>query len=1060
MRISEVSIRRPVFATVISLLLIIFGFVCLERLAVREYPDITRPVVSISTNYRGASAPVIENKITQVIEDRIAGLEGIEKITSRSVDERSNITVEFSVDRDVDSAANDIRDRVSRVMNALPDEADAPEIAKADSGADPVMFLNLNADNLSALELTDYAERYIIDQFATVPGVARVSVGGGRKYAMRIWLDRQALAARQLTVADIESALRRENVQLPAGRLESQTREFSLRTNVGLDTEADFRGLVIGRGAQNQLVRLGEVADVRLAAEDERSVMRTDGKFGVGIPIEAQSKANLLDVAQGVRAALERIRPTLPKGMALVVNVDNAVAIEAALHEVVIALALAFISVLVVIYAFLGSLRATLIPAITIPVSIVATATAMYALGYTINVLTLLALVLAIGLVVDDAIVVLENIFRRAEAGEPTVVAAVNGSKEIGFAVIATTATLAAVFVPISFLPGDIGRLFREFGFTLAASVLFSALVALTLTPMLASKANWSTMKHNRFATAVDRFFIAVSARYDRRLRSLIRRPWLIVGAVVGLMAAGGLTFHFLPSEFAPVADVGRTVVFMEAPEGASFEYTQQNARKVEAIVEAERAQYGDIDRALVRMPGNFEGGGDVNSARIFLVLKDWHERTRSAQEISQSIAQKASGIPGVRINTFSPGGLGRGFGKPIQAALGGPDYEQLAQWSNQLMLLAQQNPGLTNVDTNYKERKPQIRVSVDRDRAADLGVSLETVGRTLESMLGSRIVTTYVDRGREYNVILQSRADERATTTDLTNIQVRSDRTGQLIPLSNLVTLQETAGAVSLNRFNRIRTIEISTGLAPGYTMGEAVKWFQDTVRDKLPAGASLAFNGESGEFLKSGGQLYTTFIFAIAIVFLVLAAQFESFIHPAIIMVTVPLALLGAVFGLKLYGLSISIFSQIAVVMLVGIAAKNGVLIVEFANQLRDRGLEFTDAVVKAAVTRLRPILMTSLCTAFGALPFLFATGAGSEQRKPIGVVVFYGTLVSVFLTLFVVPAVYSLVARKTKSPRYMSDLVDRLMGASGAKEGTPEAPALAPAPDSGATPGAVVK
>jgi len=1060
MRIAEISIRRPVFATVISLLLVIFGFVCLQRLSVREYPDITRPVVSISTNYRGASAAVIENKITQVIEDRIAGLEGIEKITSRSVDERSNITVEFSVDRDVDSAANDIRDRVSRVANALPEEADAPEIAKADSGADPVMFLNLNADNMSALELTDYAERYVVDQLSTVPGVARVAVGGGRRYAMRIWLDRQALAARNLTVADIEASLRRENVQLPAGRLESQTREFSLRTNVGLDKEEDFRALVIGRSQGNQLIRLGEVADVRLAAEDERSIMNTDGKAGVGIQVEAQSKANMLDVAEGMRKAIERIKPSLPQGMGLVVNMDNAIAIEAALHEVVIALALAFVSVLVVIYAFLGSMRATLIPAVTIPVSIIATFTAMYALGYTINVLTLLALVLAIGLVVDDAIVVLENIFRRAEDGEATVIAAINGSKEIGFAVIATTLTLAAVFVPISFLPGDIGRLFREFGFTLAASVLFSALIALTLTPMLASKANWSTMKHNRFAEAVDRFFTGLSQRYERRLRSLIRRPWLIVAAVVGLMAAGGLTFHFLPSEFAPLADVGRTVVFMEAPEGSSFDYTVSNAAKLEAIVEAERRQYNDIERVMLRLPGNFDGGGDVNSARVFLVLKDWHERKRSAQQIGQSIAQKASVIPGVRVNTFSPGGLGKGFGKPIQASLGGPDYEQLAVWSKQLMDLAQQNPGLTNIDTNYKERKPQIRVSVDRNRAADLGVSLQTVGSTLETMLGSRIVTTYVDRGREYNVILQSRADERATTTDLTNIQVRSDRTGQLIPLSNLVTLQEIAGATSLNRFNRIRSIEISTGLADGYTMGEAVKWFQDTVREKLPPGASLAFNGESGEFLKSGSQLYTTFVFAIAIVFLVLAAQFESFIHPAIIMVTVPLALLGAVFGLKLYGLSINIFSQIAVVMLVGIAAKNGVLIVEFANQLRDRGVEFTDAVVKAAETRLRPILMTSLCTAFGALPFLFAAGAGAEQRKPIGVVVFYGTLVSVLLTLFVVPAVYSLVARKTKSPQYMSDLVDKLTGTGGPKPVQPEATAAHAESGNGSEPTPVVK
>ncbi|HEU4624583.1 MAG TPA: efflux RND transporter permease subunit [Steroidobacteraceae bacterium] len=1033
MRISEISIRRPVFATVISLLLVIFGLVALNRLSVREYPDIERPVVSINTNYRGAAAPVIENKVTQVIEDRIAGIEGIEKIQSRSVDERSVINVEFSSDRDVDGAANDIRDRVSRVLNNLPDEADPPEITKANSGADPVMFLNFSSDSMSILELTDYAERYIVDQLSTVPGVARVAVNGGRHYSMRIWIDRVALAGRRLAVSDIENALRSENVQLPAGRLESRSREFTLRTEVGLDTEEDFKNLVIGRGPDNQLVRLGEVAEVKLAAEDERSFIRADGRSGVGIAVEAQSKANLLDVAHGMRAAIERVRPSLPPGSQLVINVDNAVSIEAALKEVVIALALAFVSVLVVIYAFLGHLRATLIPAITIPVSIVASFTAMYALGYTINTLTLLALVLAIGLVVDDAIVVLENIFRRGEEGESPIVAAVKGSKEIGFAVIATTLTLAAVFVPISFLPGDIGRLFREFGFSLAASVLFSALIALTLTPMLASKASWGQMKSSKVAHAVDTFFRKLGALYERRLRSLIRRPWLIVAGVAALIALGGLTFHFLPSEFAPVADVGRTVVMMEAPEGASFEYTQAYADKLEAIVKQEQAEYGDIDRMMLRVPGTWDGGSDVNSARIFVVLKDWHERKRSASEIGRSLMLKAQSLPGVRVYNFSPGGLGRGFGKPVIAGIGGPDYEQLSQWANTMLLLAQQNPGLTNVDSNYKERKPQIRVAVDRNRAADLGISLQTVGRTLETMLGSRIVTTYVDRGREYNVILQGPAAERATTTDLTNIQVRSDRTGELIPLSNVVTLQETAGAVSLNRFNRIRTIEISANLAPGYTMGEAVKWFQDTVREKLPPGASLAFNGESGEYLKSGGQLYTTFLFALAIVFLVLAAQFESFIHPTVIMVTVPLALLGAVFGLKLYGLSINIFSQIAVVMLIGIAAKNGVLIVEFANQLRDRGVEFTEAVVRAATIRLRPILMTSLCTAFGALPFLFATGAGAEQRKPIGVVVFYGTLVSVLLTLFVVPAVYSLIARRTKSPEYMSQLVDKLLGAS---------------------------
>ena len=1040
MRLSEISIRRPVFATVISLLLVIFGLVSLQRLPVREYPDIDRPVVSINTTYRGASAPIVETKITQLLEDRIAGIEGILKIESDSEDERSNIRIEFDVDRDIDGAANDVRDRVARAVEDLPEEADPPEVIKADASTEAVMYINFSSDRMSLLELTDYAERYIVERLSTVPGVARVGINGGRRYAMRIWIDRQALAARQLTVADIENALRRENVELPAGRLESRSREFSLRTDVGLHTEEDFRNLVIGRGPDNHLVRLGEVAEVRLGAENERTVARSNGRAGVSFSIEAQSKANTLDVVRGVREEVERIQETLPEGARLDINVDRGVSIEAALREVVIALIFAFASVLVVIYSFLGSLRATFIPAVTIPVSIIASFITMYALGYSINVLTLLGLVLAIGLVVDDAIVVLENIHRRTEMGEVPVVAAVNGSREIGFAVIATTLTLAAVFVPISFLPGDIGRLFREFGFSLAAAVLFSALVALSLTPMLASKLEQSERQRSRFARVIDRFFRHAARAYERHLYRLIRRPWLIVASVGVLVAAGALTFRSLPSEFAPAADIGMAVVLIEGPEGASLEYMDEYARRLEDIVFREMQEYGDIERMSLRIPGAF-GSTDVNSARAFLVLKDWSERERSAQEVGQSIMAKAGELPGVKASAFQPGSLGRrGFGKPVQAVIGGPDYESLSQWSQHLLRLAEQNPGLVSVDTSYKERKPQIRVAVDRNRAADLGVSLETIGRTLETMLGSRIVTTFVDRGREYNVVLQAKDDARETITDLTNIRVRSDRTGELIPLSNVVRIQETSGAMELSRFNRLRAIEISAELAPGYTMGDAVRWFQEIVPRELPPAATLMFDGESGEYLRSGRQMYFTFLFALAIVFLVLAAQFESFKHPVIIMVTVPLALLGAVFGLKLYGMTVNIFSQIAVIMLIGIAAKNGVLIVEFANQLRDRGVEFTDAIVRAAATRLRPVLMTSLCTAFGAIPFLLATGAGAEQRKPIGVVVFYGTMVSVFLTLFVVPAVYSLVARNTRSPQYMSRLVDRLLGASAPQPASP--------------------
>jgi multidrug efflux pump len=1032
MNVSELCIRRPVFATVLSLLLVIFGLVALERLPLREYPDISRPVVTISTSYRGASAAIIENKVTQVIEERISGIEGIIKLESDSEDERSSIRIEFDVVRDLDDAANDVRDRVSRVVAQLPPEADPPQVTKADAMADSVVTLSFNSETMSPLEVTDYAERYILDRLSTVPGVARAVLSGARRPAMRIWLDRQALAARRLTVADIESALRRENVLLPAGRIESRTREFSLRTAVGLDTEEDFRGLVVGRGTDGHLVRLGEVADVRVAPENDRTLMRTNGRAGIGILVEAQSNANTLDVVRDVRSEVERLRKELPESASLVVNLDNGDAIEAALREVLLAMVFAFVAVLVVIYAFLGSLRATLIPAVTIPVSVIAAFMAMQVLGYSLNVLTLLGIVLAIGLVVDDAIVVLENIHRRAELGESPIVAAVNGSREIGFAVIATTLTLAAVFVPVSFLPGDVGRLFREFGLTLAAAVLFSAVVALTLTPMMASRLPppGDPGASAGFTGAVDRFFSALAGHYERRLRQLNRRPWLIVASVLGLSLAGVLTFRALPEEFAPASDGGRIFVSMTAPEGASLEYTEAYGQRLEKIA-AVQVEKGDIRRVTLRVPGSWDGTGAVNSARLILTLAPWSERRRSAQEIARELTAELRQLPGVRTSVLIPGGLRASWGSPVEAVIGGPDYEQLAVWSERLVALAEANRGLVGVDNSYKPRKPQIRVALDRDRAADLGVSLQTVGRTLETVLGSRIVTTYLDRGREYNVVLQGREDDRATPTDLANIQVRSDTTGELVPLASVVRLEETAGATQLSRFNRLRAVEVKASLAPGYTMGEAVAWFENTVRKELPAGARLMWDGDSGDYVRSSGQLYLTFLFAVLIVFLVLAAQFESFVHPAIVMVTVPLALLGAVFGLKLHGLSINIFSQIAVIILIGIAAKNGVLIVEFANQLRDRGIEFGEAIIQGSSTRLRPVLMTSLCTAIGALPLMFATGAGAEQRRPIGVVVFYGTLLSVFLTLLVVPAVYSLVARRTPPSGHRSRLVDRMLG-----------------------------
>jgi len=1032
MKLSELSVRRPVFATVVSLMLVILGLLAATRLPVRELPDVESTVISVETEYRGASADVVETKITQVIEDRVAGLEGVTKITSQSIDGRSTIDLEFSPDRDVDEAANDVRDRVSRVADDLPPEADPPDIGKASSSSEPIMWLNLASDTLSALELTDYAERVLVERLGVLPGVARVRIGGARRYAMRVWIDREALAARNLTVTDIEAALRRENVQLPAGRLESREREFTLRTETGLNTEQEFRELVIGRGRDGYLVRLGEVADVRLAAENERSVSRSNGVPGVSMGIEQISKANTLEVARGVRAEIEKLRPDLPPGTVLEINLDRSVFIGESMKEVIVALVISLVLVLIVIYLFLGNIRATLIPALTIPVSIIAAFIVMAAMGFSINTLTLLGLVLAIGLVVDDSIVVLENIYRRLELGEPALLAAVDGAREIGFAVIATTLVLVAVFVPISFLEGDVGKLFREFGFTIAAAVLFSSLVALTLTPMLASKLFAGGVRRSRFSGAVDAFFDRLAAGYEAQLRRLVRHPWLVIGAMVGAAALATLLFRTLPSELAPSEDRGFMFFALTGPEGSSLEYMDRHARMAEAIMAREVAT-GDVVRAIVRIPGGFGGASDLNQARGFGVLAPWSERERGADEIAQSVRVELNKIPGVRANVGVPGGWSRGSSSPVQIVLGGTDYGDLVEWRDIVMARMQENPGLWNVQSNYEERKPQLRVTVDRNRAADLGVSLQTVGRTLETVLGSRIVTTFIDRDREYDVILQGRAEDRATPDDLDNLYVRSDRSNELIPLSNLVQLTETAGPMRLNRFDRLRAITISAALAPDYPLGEALEFVEGVVERELPSSARLNYDGESREFKESGAELYFMFVLAMVVVFLVLAAQFESFLHPFIIMTTVPLAIIGALVGLWIYGLSINVFSQIAGIMLVGLAAKNGILIVEFANQLRDRGMEFVEAVVEAASIRLRPVLMTSFCTAFGALPLMLADGAGAESRRAIGVVVFYGVVVSVFLTLAVVPAVYVLVARNTRSPETVAKLITGLRAAA---------------------------
>ncbi|HEY6644718.1 efflux RND transporter permease subunit [Povalibacter sp.] len=1032
MILSDTSVRRPVFAMVVSLLLTIIGLMAASRLPVRESPDISVPVVSVDTRYRGATAEVVESKITQIIESQVAGLEGVEKITSSSAGERSRITIEFGLGRDIESAANDVRDRVSRVQRSLPDEADPPEITKVDANSDPVMMIDLSSEQRSVLELNDYADRYLLDRFSIVDGVAMARINGERRYAMRIWLDRQALAGRALTVQDVESALRRENLQLPAGRIESVNREFALRTDTGFNTEEDFRQLVIGRGADGSFVRLGEVADVKRDAEDLRSISRSDGVIGISFSIIPTSTANVLDVTRGVQEEMARIRATLPEDIRMEVNTDNSLFVEASINEVVHTLVVALILVLVVIYAFMGTWRATLIPAITIPVSIISAAIVMALAGFSINVLTLLGAVLAIGLVVDDAIVVLENIMRRIEEGESPLLAAVDGSREIAFAVIATTLVLVAVFLPISFLPGNLGRLFGEFGITIAAAVAFSALISLTLVPMMASKFFAKGIVRSRTTLVVERFFHWMSAKYEQSLRSTITRPAVGWGMAAGSIVLGAVLYQALPVEYAPQEDRAMLHIVITAPEGASLGYLDRILKQVEAVA-ADEVTRGNARRILART-GGWGGGGDVNTGRIIIPLTPWDEREDSASTIVQRLRSNLVNFTGARVVVLQPGGLGnRGAGSPLRLVLGGSNYEELAKWRDIVLARAAENPGLVNLDSDYYERKPQLDVAIDRDRAADLGVSLETVGRSLETMMGSRIVTTYLERGEEYRVILQARESDRATPGDLGNIYVRSTTTGAMIPLSNLVKLTETAAPVDYKRFDRLRAVTISAGLVPGYSLGEAMEYLQKIVREDLPPEAQINWDGESREFQRTGSAMYMTFLLSLVIVFLVLAAQFESFRHPLVIMMTVPLAITGALIGLWVQGGTINVFSQIGCIMLIGLAAKNGILIVEFANQLRDRGVEFIESVIKSSAIRLRPVLMTSLCMLFGSVPLMVATGAGAESRRAIGAVVVYGVAFSLILTLYVVPAFYAAIARRTKSPEHVSRQIEDLRGAT---------------------------
>ena len=1049
MMLSDVSVRRPVFAAVAAIVLCVIGAAAFFFLPVRELPDVDPPIVSVNTNYAGASAEVIESRITEPVEQQIAGIQGVERINSTSRDGRSNVNIEFSLDRNIDDAANDVRDRVSRVVGRLPDQADPPEVAKADSDSQPIIIVFLRSTSMNRLQLTDYADRYLVDRMATVPGVAQVNIYGEQRYSMRIWLDSAAMAARGLTVNDVETALTNQNVELPAGSLESTDKDYTVRVARTYALPEDFRQLPIGTGGsasasvatgtgsgssaiiQGQptyVTRLGDVARVEEAPEEDRRLFRGNGMDQIGLAVTRQAQSNDLAISDGVHEMIDEIRPTLPPGVTIEIGSDNSVFTSHAIDEVWITIGISMALVALVNFIFLGSLLAALIPSIVAPICLLATFIVLAPLGFSLNLLTLLALVLAIGLVVDDAIVVVENIQRRLDLGEPPLVAAERGARQVFFAVVATTIVLLSVFAPLLFLPGYVGRLFVELAAAIAAAVAFSAFLALSLSPMLASKILKPAHGGGWVARRVDWGMDRLKSSYARSLDMMLGRRIAVigVGALILLVAAGaGGIFLTLPNELVPDEDRGRVTVRVAGPEGAGFDYTRKIMLGLEPLL-AEYKANGEADSYLVSAPGF--GGGSFNSGNAVLTLADWSMRDRTAAEIAQELNGKLRGQTDAQVNASTPGAFQRGGGNSnsIELIATGTDYQQIYNWLQPMLAAAQANPGFSRPRLNYEPNSPRLLVDVDPQKAAALGVSSQSIGRTLETMFGSRTATTYIKGGQEYDVILQTERDNRREVADLEALYVATGG-GQLVPLSAVVTTKTTGDTPDRRRLDRQRSISLQADLNPGTTIDDAIQFLGAEAAKQPQGGVVTQWGGAARDQQEAGGAVFAAFGLALLLVFLVLAAQFESWITPAVIMLTVPLAAAGGLFGLLMAGSSLNIYSQIGLIILIGVAAKNGILIVEFANQLRDQGRSVREAIIESSSLRLRPIIMTSIATAFGALPLVLWQGAGAGSRQTIGVVIFTGAMFATVLTLFVVPVIYGVLARFTKSPEWTSRKIE---------------------------------
>ena len=1022
MNICNISIKKPITTIVFMILILLFGYLNLKKIGVREYPNIEIPTISVSTTYTGASASIIETKITQQVENAVAGIEGLDNIQSTSKDGRSNVKLEFSIDRDLDNAANDVRDRVSRIYNRLPDEADLPVIRKFDTGGFPCMMISVSAP-MTGMEITDYLNRYLLDKFSVIEGVASVDIAGNQEKSMRIWLNREQLAAHNITVADVEDAIRTENVEYPAGRVESEYMEFPITINRQYTTPEDFMKIIISRDESGNPIRISDIAKVTIDTKSNRSFFEANGQPSVAIQISKSQTADVIQISKDVRALIENLQKNLPKGMKMHILRDESQFINDSIQEVFFSLLIAAVLVFLIIFVFIGSVRAAIITALTVPVSIIGSFIVLNSLNYSINMLTLLAMVLAIGIVVDDAILVLENIQRHIEDGESATEAAMKGSNQVFFAVISTTVVLLSVFLPISMLPGKTGKMFTEFSVAMSTSVCLSSFVALTLTPMLCSKFLRPSNKSSEFNQLVNSIVKNSGLFYKNILTNILNYKKQITAGFLAITGTVALFFAILPGEYEPKEDRNAMFLKITAREGAGYyamrNYGEQIMKKIHKILDE-----GIAKNITTIVPGFGDGDGAVNSGNVSIEFVNSDKRSKSTFQIASDFKKELSSIPGVIVSPILPMGIGASGSHALQFVIGGPDYEELAKWKDIIITEIKKYPGISDIDCDYKETTPKFFVNINKDRAGDLNISAKTIGSTLEAMLGSKTVTTYIDGGREYDVILQADRESRNDMQDISNIYVRS-RSDKLVPLDNVVDIFESGTPRSLSRHDRTRSITFSGNISTGYSMSDVLNFVETKAKSKLPEYAQIYYRGQSKDYKESDGSMLFIFSLAILISYLALAAQFESFKHPLIVMLTVPLGGFGALIALYIFGYTMNIYSQIGLIMLIGLNSKHGILIVEFANQLRESGMEMKQALLEAARLRLRPIMMTGISTVAGAIPLMLATGASCVSRQNLGIVEVFGGISGILLTLLVVPVGYILLNKVTILPHSSSKI-----------------------------------